>query len=82
MPKYLKVTLSIIVTSIVLPIILFGTCFAAAGADEGFAIILGIVNIVLIIIAPFAIIGSIIAIIVCAIKNKKKKKENNIERNE
>ena len=81
MPKYLKVTLSIIITSIVLPIILFGTCFAAAGTDEGFAIILGMINIVLIIIAPFLIIGSIIAIIVCK-KKKKKKKENDIERNE
>ena len=82
MPKYLKVTLAIIITSIILPIVLLGTCFATADANEGLAIIIGIAGLVLIIIAPFVIIGSIIAIIVCAVKNHKKKKVNNTERNE
>ena len=79
MPKYLKVTLAIIITSIVLPVVLLGTCFATVNTNEFIALPLGILGLICVIIAPIAIIGSIIAIIVCAVKNHKKEKVNNIE---
>ena len=70
MPKYLKITLSIIITSVVLPIILFGTCISASSSLQS---ILAFAFLISLIVAPIAIAGSLIAILICYIKNRREK---------
>ena len=75
MPKYLKVCLMIIVASIALPIILFGACVSTMNHSESIAVIFGFIFIAAIFAAPVAILGSLIAMTVCYIKNKKGNKK-------